>query len=191
MATIPPYTRTPVTLPGFERPSNAPPQTPPTGVGGGTSLAPVALDPRGLVPVNRTQPLANDGMEAQRMMERRLGSMPPSSFAGAGAGFVPVNRPLATGPISDPGTMRSDIAPTMVAPTQQTVPLSGQAMADVARQQVYDRAPVNRSMAAQRVLEALAARRGQHVPSPGRPPNSLARAVPALLPRRLTGLLGG
>lgn len=60
------------------------------GVGGGTPVAPAALDPRGLVPVNRAQPVATDNMEAQRIMERRLGSMPPSSFSGAGAGFVPL-----------------------------------------------------------------------------------------------------
>jgi hypothetical protein len=65
------------------------------GSGGGSPPLPAApLDPNGLVPVNRAQPLATDGGEAQRLMERRLGSMPPSSFAGAGAGFVPLNRPM-------------------------------------------------------------------------------------------------
>ena len=64
------------------------------GMGGGIPRDPAPLDPAGLVPVNRAQPLATDGNEVQRLLERRLGSMPPSSFAGAGAGFVPPGRAI-------------------------------------------------------------------------------------------------
>lgn len=149
-----------------------PPQTSPTavaavarphplaspGVGGGTPVAPAALDPRGLVPVNRTQPVATDNMEAQRIMERRLGSMPPSSFAGAGAGFVPVgatpslggrsfadrrtdvanaemgmnNGTASTPPVSAEGLARAQMAASMGGPARQaptTAPAAAQATA--------------------------------------------------------------
>jgi hypothetical protein len=104
------------------------------GVGGGTPPTPVALDPRGLVPVNRSQPLATDGNEAQRLMERRLGSSPPSAFSGAGAGFVPpgagIPRNFAE-TLTDAGN-----APASIQPTAPTPPLSSTAIARANNAQV-------------------------------------------------------
>lgn len=75
----------------------------------------MAVDPRGVVPVNRVQPTANDPMETQRLMERRLGSMPPSSFAGSGAAFVPSERPLIS-PRSYPQGMANVMAGATLNP---------------------------------------------------------------------------
>lgn len=128
------------------------------GVGGGTPLSPQALDPRGLVPVDRVQPVATDNFEPQRMMERRLGTMPPSSFAGAGAGFVPALRPSAPG-VQQWANQMTDVARAEqqngvgIAPTP---PLSAQAVTQAAGQAKYamgggmpvgqtDRTPVMRT----------------------------------------------
>lgn len=101
----------------------------PLGAGGG-------INPSGLVPVNRVQPIAGSSDEVQRMTENRLGTMPPSSFSGAGAGFVPADRPSS--PIYRPAVMMSDTNP--VAP-QPLPPMSANAVADTARQQLYGDSP--------------------------------------------------
>lgn len=133
---------TPVSPPNFaglfQRPANASVAAPVTGaVGGGTPQAPVALDPRGLVPVNRTQPLATDSNEAQRMMERRLGTMPPSSFSGAGAGFVSSERPMNPA-LYHPSVMASD-RPVTTQITPQVY--SQEALQQVGQQENYGGAP--------------------------------------------------
>jgi hypothetical protein len=74
-------------------------------VGAGNLASAPALDPSGLVPVNRVQPTAGTYSEVQRLTENRLGSMPPSSFSGAGAGFVPVSR---AGPVMTPAVAATD-----------------------------------------------------------------------------------
>ncbi len=106
------------------------------GVGGGASPAPAAMDPRGLVPIDRAQPLATDGGESQRMMERRLGSMPPSSFSGAGGGFVPLNRgSMATAKASNYAEGLTDAANREMFNDQgvaPTPPISGEAMRSLA-----------------------------------------------------------
>ena len=91
-----------------------------------------ALDPSGLVPVNRTQPTAGTFDEVQRLTENRLGTMPPSSFSGAGAGFVPVDRPSA--PINTLPVMATDHGPGPVSVGQQGY-ISGPAVRDVVNQQ--------------------------------------------------------
>lgn len=105
------------------------PRNPLTPVGAGQPTP--RLDPSGLVPVNRTQPMATDGAEAQRLMERRLGSMPPSSFAGAGAGFVPV-RP-GIGQFADRATAMANME--QFAKPEVLPQLSGEAQRQVALSQ--------------------------------------------------------
>lgn len=98
-----------------------------------------ALDPRGIVPVNRVQPLATDGNEAQRMMENRLGSMPPSSFAGSGNAFVPVDRAMPAPALARPAQM-TDMANAEMATNRGTAPLpavSAEALATMRRAQGY------------------------------------------------------
>jgi hypothetical protein len=101
--------------------------------GGGAPA--LAVDPSGLVPVNRSQPLATDGGEAQRMMERRMGTMPPSSFSGAGAGFVPPSP--GVGSFAD---RRTDMANAEMFGRDRgmlNASLSPEAAAAVARTQQY------------------------------------------------------
>lgn len=129
----------PAVMPTFTRPTNAPRLARTTApVGGGTIAAPPALDPRGLVPVNRTQPVATDNNEAQRMMERRLGTMPPSSFAGTGAGFVPVDRPQVG--IYTMANQATDTPPAPAIP-QQFANLSPDAIRAQVMQHLYGDQP--------------------------------------------------
>lgn len=98
-----------------------------------------ALDPRGIVPVNRVQPMATDGNEAQRLMENRLGSMPPTSFAGSGNAFVPVDRAMPAPSVARPVQM-TNMANAEVAANRGTAPLpaiSAEAMAAMRRAQGY------------------------------------------------------
>lgn len=105
-----------------------------TTVGGGTpSLGPVAMDPRGLVPVNRAQPRAT---RPQHLMENRLGTQPISSFSGSGAAFVPADRPTA--PHFTTPAIKSDFANAELmngVSTAPTPPLSAQAVQQVTEQQ--------------------------------------------------------
>lgn len=108
------------------------------GGAGNVATAPAALDPSGLVPVNRVQPMAGDPSEAQRLTENRLGTMPPSSFSGAGAGFVPVDR--GGSPVMTPAVVASDAG----MHTQQygaAQPISAQATRDVAIQSLFGGRP--------------------------------------------------
>ena len=80
----------------MDRLRNTTPET-----GGGAPPRPMVMDPNGIVPVNRTQPVANDGYEVQRLMERRLGTMPPVNFlAGQARAVAPPERvvSIAQGP---------------------------------------------------------------------------------------------
>lgn len=106
---------------------------PDQGIGGGAPLGPAAIDPNGLVPINRSQPMANDQFETQRLMENRLGAMPPSSFSGSGGGFVPVNRPS---PVQGEADARTDMA---------MFPGSGK------RAELYSREAIRRANMAQRL----------------------------------------
>lgn len=173
------------------------PQRPPfplsqAGVGGGTPATAVALDPQGLVPVNRAQPVATDGLEPQRLMERRLGSMPPSSFSGAGGGFVPIDR--IDPPNPDNGAMGRMGAPASI---------SGQAAARIATAQSLG-APGSTgipnamgNVTNPRALQALQAAQARQRPLPtakvplGRRPLDRRAMLDQLLARRRTGLLSG
>lgn len=202
MATIPTYTKVPLPTDqaAFTRPPTDAYQMG-APVGGGTSQAPVVLDPRGLVPVNRMQPVATDGGEAQRIMERRLGSMPPSSFAGAGAGFVPADRPTAMAAIANPAVQKTDFANYELATNQGTAPvpvLSAEANADMARQQLYDRTPalqaqptldqVRQRIAIQRA--ASAARMRQMMANRGQPTQAAPQAQPSMADKLRMALAG-
>lgn len=142
-----PPTPAPTSPVGFQRPAASPPlmqSMGATGIGGGTPPAPAALDPRGLVPVNRTQPVATDGAEVQRLMERRLGTMPPSSFSGAGAGFVPLDRPATAASIFNPAAVASDTYG--VTSVQQPASLSAEAVDAATRANAYTTNDVRRGM---------------------------------------------
>lgn len=112
------------------------------GVGGGTAT-PRALDPAGLVPVSRPQPL---NTTPSALAAQRMAAMPPSSFAGAGKNIAPVstNPGLAPAPsVYNPATVATDTGP-VVTPTIQAAPLSAQAVADTANQQsLYGGSPTN------------------------------------------------
>src|SRR5690349_3773024 len=104
----------------FPRPVTSPVAQPPaTAVGGGA----IPVDPTGLVPVNRVQPIAGSISDAQRLAENRAATMPPSSFSGAGASFVPVDRPSS--PIYTPANMATNQG-WRVAPVGQPAALSAQ-----------------------------------------------------------------
>lgn len=108
------------TAPGIPTTVSAP-------TGGGQVMQP--LSNTGIVPVDRTQPYAGSAADIQRMTENRVAAMPPSSFAGAGASFVPVDRPVAA--IATPAVMATDAGPAVV-PTQ-TPPTFSQRAIDVAQ----------------------------------------------------------
>lgn len=101
---------------------------PDPGVGGGAPVTPQAVDPRGFVPIDRGQPMANDPFQAQRLMENRLGSMPPTNFTGAGAGFVPVDRPIQN--VADAAT---DAGPRIVRTARDIYSREGLRRANIAR----------------------------------------------------------
>ena len=180
------------------------------GIGGGVPPTSVALDPRGLVPIDRAQPLATDGVEPQRIMERRTGAMPPTSFSGAGAGFVPLDRSL---PIpQNLAESRTDYG-NAVVPTGQPVAPSAAAMRRTAVAQglgVPGGAPAtpgisnvaaqglaNRNPRATAAIEAARARMAAR-PIPGgapggQPPMDRMQRLREALARgrtRATGLLG-
>jgi hypothetical protein len=104
---------------GFVRPTNAPTPRPMVspGMGAGSPRTIASMDPRSLVPINRSQPVATDGGEARRLMENRSGMQPPSSFSGAGqaytSGFAEPTMTTAVmpqtftdpGPVADPDVM--------------------------------------------------------------------------------------
>jgi hypothetical protein len=90
------------------------------------------LDPSGLVPVNRAQPTFTT---PTALATNRIAAMPPSSFSGAGAAFIPVDRPSA--PVATPAVMQTDQGPTVV----QTAPpatATGDAATALGMQTIYN-----------------------------------------------------
>lgn len=90
------------------------------GQGGGAAQP---MDPSGLVPVNRVQPMATDaGSIAQRLLENRTSMMPPSSFSGQGAAWRNSPTPVGTGQIPVDLPMHTMDNPTPLPPVYASPP---------------------------------------------------------------------